>query len=228
MLLYHAETLSGRLLNILRMPVAALLAILVTTLLFYLMQSLIDSGEKVITEDNLGNIVEFTRIKEEQVVVTKKRRPEPPPLPDEPPIVKNPRLRTDVDAQSWSNVFKPIDTRVSISASLNFRSDGAYLPILKVQPVYPIRALERGLVGWVMVEFTVDEIGRVMNPEIVDHCVEIWRSSSTERCFDRPGKIFDKPGLTAALRFKYKPQVIDGQAIATAGVRNLITFTLDE
>ena len=92
--------------------------------------------------------------------------------------------------------------------------------------MYPYRALEQELVGWVIVEFTVNEIGKVVDLVIVDHCV--WRSLSLEPCYDRPGKIFDRPALAAASRFKYKPRVIDGQAIATAGVRNMITFVLDE
>ena len=226
MLLFRAETLSERLRNILRLPVAALLAFIVTILLFYLMQSLIESGERAITANNLVNIVKFTRIKEERVVETKKRRPEPPPLPDEPPKVVKPRVHTHVDVDTWSNVFKPLASTVKVSPSLNFRSDGEYLPIIKVQPVYPYRALEQELVGWVIVEFTVNEIGKVVDLVIVDHCV--WRSLSLEPCYDRPGKIFDRPALAAASRFKYKPRVIDGQAIATAGVRNMITFVLDE
>ena len=192
------------------------------------MQSLIESGEKAITTDNLGSIIEFTRIKKKQVVETKKRRPDPPPLPDEPPKVAKPQIQTNFDVEAWSNVFKPLDTTVEVSSSLNFQSDGEYLPIFKVQPVYPSRALQQELVGWVIVEFTVNEIGKVVDPVIVDHCVEIWRSSSIEPCYDRPGKIFDKPALAAASRFKYKPRVIDGQAIATARVRNMITFVLDE
>ena len=227
MLLYRAETLSERLLNMLRLPVAALLAFVVTILLFYLMQSLIESGEKALSENHLGNIVEFTRIKEEQFVEVKNRRLEPPPLPDEPPKIAKPRVQT-IDVESWSNVFKPLDTSVQVSSLLKFLSDGEYLPILKVQPVYPIRALQKELVGWVLVEFTVNEIGKVINPIVVDHCVEVWGLSSIEPCYDRPGKIFDKPALAAASRFKYKPRVIDGQAIATAGVRNMISFVLDE
>jgi periplasmic protein TonB len=228
MLFYHTETFSERLISILRLPVAGLLAMVVTIFLFYLMQFLIASGEKAITGQNLGNIVEFTRIKQEQIVETKKRRPEPPPLPDEPPKVATPRVQANTNTEGWSNVFKPLNTAVQVNSSLNFRSDGEYLPILKVQPVYPTKALERGLVGWVVVEFTVDEVGKVINPIVIDHCVEVQRIASTELCYDRPGRIFDKPALAAASRFKYKPKVIDGQAIATAGVRNMITFLLED
>ena len=39
--------------------------------------------------------------------------------------------------------------------------DGEYLPIVKVQPIYPRRALQRGIQGYVIVEFTVTKNGSV-------------------------------------------------------------------
>lgn len=227
MLYVRQETQTEELLNILRLPVAMLLSVLMTVMLFYLMQYLIDSGEKALSEGQPGQIVDFTRVREEQEVVTKKRRPEPPPLPDEQPKVAKPNLRAESDPDAWSNEFMAPVANVAVNSSVNFRSDGEYLPILKVQPIYPLRALQRGLVGWVIVEFTVDEIGRVKNPLVIDNCVQIW-TPSFEHCTDRPRRTFDKSALTAASRFKYKPRVIDGQAIATVGVRNMITYELDE
>ena len=41
-------------------------------------------------------------------------------------------------------------------------------------------------------------------------------------------RMFDKPALAAVIKFKYKPRVVDGEAIATSGVKNMITFELDE
>ncbi len=227
MLYMQQETPKDRVLNILRFPLALLFAVTITVMLFYLMQSLIDSGEKALTESKSGQIVDFLRIKEDMVVQTKKRRPEPPPMPDEAPKVVKPILRADIDTDAWSNEFKAPVTDVSVSSTLNFSSDGEYLPILKVQPNYPQRALERGLVGWVVVEFTVDEIGRVVSPVVVDNCAEVWTPSYVQ-CSNSPRKTFDKSALAAASKFKYKPKVLDGHAIATVGVRNMITFVLDE
>ncbi len=227
MLLMHPETPQEKLLHVLRMPFAFLLAVVVTIFLFYLMQSLIDHGEEAITDTHIGQIVDFTRVKEEREVQRKKRRPDPPPLPDEPPKVSKPVVRAEVTENAWSTEFRAPVADINVSNSLSFRSDGEYLPILKVQPNYPTKALERGLVGWVVVEFTVDEIGRVLDPVVVDHCVQTWRPS-VEPCSDSPGRIFDRSALVAASKFKYKPKIIDGQAVATAGVRNMITFELDE
>ena len=89
-------------------------------------------------------------------------------------------------------------------------SDGEYLPIVKVAPVYPARALNRGLEGYVIVEFTVTRQGTVQDVFIIE-------SSSS---------LFDRAAIEAALKFKYKPRVIDGEAVEVPGVRNQITFEI--
>jgi protein TonB len=38
--------------------------------------------------------------------------------------------------------------------------------------------------------------------------------------------VFDSAALKAAFKFKYKPKVIDGEPVATAGVQNKISFEL--
>jgi protein TonB len=136
-------------------------------------------------------------------------------------------LQADTNTDAWSNQFEALVTNIVVTSTLNFRSDGEYLPILKVLPNYPQRALEKGLVGWVVVEFTVDEIGRVIDPIVIDHCALVW-SPKLEQCADSPNRTFDKSALAAAARFKYKPKIVDGHPIATVGVRNMITFELDE
>ena len=57
-------------------------------------------------------------------------------------------------------------------------SDGEYLPIVKVAPVYPSRALSRGLEGFVIVEFTVTRQGTVRDPVVVEStssCLSVLR-----------------------------------------------------
>ena len=44
------------------------------------------------------------------------------------------------------------------------------------------------------------------------------RSAAASRLF--------RAALKAAVKFKYKPKVIDGNPVATAGVQNKITFEL--
>ena len=103
-----------------------------------------------------------------------------------------------------------ISTSVSMGGFGFGITDGEYLPIVKVAPVYPSRALIRGLEGYVIVEFTVTTNGSVRDVFVVE-------STST---------LFERAATTAALKFKYKPRVIDGEAVEVPGVRNRITFEI--
>jgi protein TonB len=216
-----------RLLLVLKYPVTFIFGAISTVMLFYLMQYLIDSGESALTESPNLRIVDFIRLKEEPEVQTKKRRPKPPPAPDEPPPEIQQTTADIAIDDSWSARFNAPLAEINMNSNTSFQSDGEYLPILKVQPVYPRNALQRGLFGWVIVEFTVDELGRVVDPIVVESCVESF-SPKRLTCENRPGRTFDRAALQAAAKFKYKPKVIDGVPIETAGVRNLITFELNE
>lgn len=86
-----------------------------------------------------------------------------------------------------------------------------FLPIKLVTPVYPARALSKGVEGWVEVEFTIDTTGHIINPRIIDRS---------------PSRVFDHSVLTALKKSHYRPQVIDGQPIVVQGVTELFRFTL--
>jgi protein TonB len=43
-----------------------------------------------------------------------------------------------------------------------------------------------------------------------------------------PPGVFDKAALDAVKKFKYKPQIVEGQAVEVPGVRNIIRFELDK
>jgi protein TonB len=102
---------------------------------------------------------------------------------------------------------------ISLDGGLALGSgDGEYLPIVKVTPVYPRRALQRGIQGYVIVEFTVSKIGAVIDAFVVEA---------------NPEDIFDQAAIDAAKKFKYKPRVVNGEPAAVSGVQNRITFKID-
>ncbi len=84
-------------------------------------------------------------------------------------------------------------------------------PVVQFAPSYPTAALRARREGWVVVEYTVDEMGRVKNPIIINS------AGPTS---------FHEPSLEAALKFRYSPRFIDGEAVATPGVRNMINFNI--
>lgn len=203
--------------------------VFVTLLLFYIMQSLIQSGKRVLTEEGAGTLVEFVRLKEDQQLQTKKRKPKKPPPPDEPPPdIPQQQFNVNVDVSAYSMRTIDLSLNVSLTSGGFAITDGDYLPIVKVQPIYPRRALSRGMAGWVIVEFTVNAQGMVENAFIVANCGMVQNVRSEAECEDHPSNIFDSSALKAAAKFKYKPKVIDGVPTATSGVQNKITFELTE
>ena len=199
-----------------RYVLATALAIIMTFFLLWGMQTLISGGNDALSEPAKGNVLDFIRLKKEQDVVKKQRKPQKPPKPKEPPPPMAPpkMQQANPNASAMSASFSAdIQADIGLAKGLSLDSgDGDYLPIVKVAPIYPRRAQARGLEGFVIVEFTVSKNGSVINPVVIEA---------------KPENIFDRAALDAAAKFKYKPRVIDGEAMEVAGVQNKITFQID-
>lgn len=196
-----------------RYATAVVLALGVTYGLIFIMSQLIASGMDPITGNDDRQIVDFVRIKQDEDVRTKDRKVEKPEKPETPPpVMPRPQLdpmRINTNVNAEFSFGRSLD----ISADSLANSDGDYLPIVKVAPEYPRRALQRGIEGFVVVEFMVTKLGTVENVIVVEA---------------NPPGYFERAAVKAAQRFKYKPKVINGEPVEVAGVRNQITFKIDE
>jgi len=205
------------------------LAAFVTLALIIIEEKLIHSDRSILKESDNFNLIDIVRIKKDVEVNVKKRKKAAPPLPEEMPELKaNLNFDMAVSDAQWS--MSDVDTNVNQNISLNSgfsQSDGDYLPFVKVAPAYPRRALMRGLSGWVIVEFIVTKSGSVKNPLVIANCAIPQQGNIAPPCQDRPNSIFDRSAINAASKFKYKPRVISGEAMATSGVRNKIYFVID-
>ncbi len=195
---------------------ALLVAFAATIAVFWVMQSLISSGGSVLQPVDYGRIQSFIMNEPEEDVQTKERQPQKPPVaqkePPKPDMVQ-PQSAAE-GASSLDLGALDISTDLSLDAGLaGAGSDGEVMPIVKVAPAYPRRAAQRGIEGYVVVEFTVSSLGAVVNPVVLEA---------------EPPGVFDQAALDAVKKFKYKPQVTDGQAVDVPGVRNIIRFELDK
>ncbi|KMT64599.1 energy transducer TonB [Catenovulum maritimum] len=199
-----------------RYLIAIGLAVSVTFLLFFGMQSLIASGEGALKEPAKGKVLDFVRVKKEQVVEKQREKPKKPPKPQEPPPpMDTPPMDTPDPAANAivTNFAAEVKADVGLQGGLSLGSgDGDFVPITKVAPVYPRRAQQRGIEGYVIVEFTVTKLGKVKDPVVVKA---------------EPENIFDKAAVAAAMKFKYKPRVVNGEPMEVAGVQNKISFEID-
>jgi len=188
---------------------------LVTLSLLFIMHLLIEFGESAITEEKERHTLEFVRIKRNENLNTEDITPEKPPKPPEVPPEIPPQDIDNVDPNAPTiNIPPPsVVTNVDIGGpgSMNI-AEGDYLPIVRVAPVYPARALSRGIEGYVDMSFTVTATGTVKDP-----IVQFSTSS-----------LFDRAATRAVLKFKYKPRVVDGQPVEVSGVKTRITFKIEE
>ena len=194
-----------------RIAIAIPFGAAVTAALLFIMNLSIATGAGE-TGERVARVVDFIRIERTAMVETKDRRPERPETPAPAPDMPQPNLSMDFSGALEIALASPAMTFGAEIGSARFEgSDGEYLPIVKVAPVYPMRALQRRLEGYVVVEFIVTSSGAVRDVIVVESTAEVFENAAVE----------------AALKFKYKPRVVDGQPIDVAGVRNRITFRLD-
>jgi protein TonB len=192
---------------------ATVVGAIVTAVLFYIMSTLIITGKSAITEDSIGKIVDFVRIKQEDVVNRTKRKVEKPDKPQAPPpALPKPQLdRLKVSTKMDAGIS--INPNIQVATTNMEAGEGDYLPIVKVQPIYPRRALSRGIEGYVIVEFMVTKLGTTQGVKVVEA---------------EPPGYFERAAIKAAQKFKYKPKVINGEPVDVAGVRNIIRFELEK
>jgi len=199
--------------NVERLGISGVLAIITTVSLLFLMTALIAFNQTVPDEIVSRKVADIHMPERHIETQYDTAKPEKPKTPDEPPpAIPPPKFeRPDVPPDVLDMSAPNVKPDFNIKGIGGFGSDGEYLPIVKVQPVYPRRALSRGIEGYVIVEFTVATNGTVREPLIIEAI---------------PANIFNRAAVKAVLKFKYKPRVIDGEAVEVAGVRNMITFAL--
>lgn len=199
--------------NFKRTLIAILFALAVTTGLFALMVALIESGDKEVKEAPPTNLADILMPDREISDNTKDSKPKKPEQDEPPPDIPQPDM-DDVPMDDVVNIASPnMGADLDIGLGGLSASDGEYLPIVKVAPQYPRRAAAKGIEGYVILEFTVTKLGTVTNPVVIEA---------------DPAGYFDRAATKAVLRFKYKPTIVNGEAIDVPGVKNKITFKLAE
>ncbi|WP_300460538.1 energy transducer TonB [Desulfobacula sp.] len=89
--------------------------------------------------------------------------------------------------------------------------DSQLTPLVKLPPIYPIRATRRGIEGFVTVEFLVTDQGLVQAVTIIEA---------------EPKNIFDKNVIQCVAHWKFRPGTVDGIPVATLA-RTTIRFKLE-
>jgi protein TonB len=199
-----------------RLMAGLVAGIAVTAGLFWIMQYLLETGEQELVESPISATLEFVLPPREEEEINKK-----PIDPIPPPAVQpSPPEPTSFGEETKIITFGPGSEPVphgpggSLKEIFDSVGDGDYLPLVKVTPIYPQRALAKGMEGHCTVQYTVTTLGTIRDPFVVElQCTH---------------SLFHRVSLDAALKFKYMPRVIDGVAVEVTGVQNRFIFRIDE
>jgi protein TonB len=198
--------------TLLRLPLAmssgGLLALGVFAILGSLVDVRLDLGEQA-----KATRVSFTRQKTDTQIESKRdekitRTP--------PPTVVAP-LRLTVGATRVENAVqlsRPQFVRATVNTGgLTAGSDRDAIPLVRIDPEYPPRALAREIEGWVQVQFTIAANGSVKDAFVVAA---------------DPPSTFDAAALAAIARWRYQPRVEGGVPVERVGLQTVIRFALSD
>jgi bla regulator protein BlaR1 len=86
-------------------------------------------------------------------------------------------------------------------------------PILRIEPKYPIQAAQQKIEGSVVLQFDIEQNGSTSNIKIIKA---------------EPQNVFTKNSIAALQKWKYKPQIIGGQAQTQHNLLVQLDYRLDE
>lgn len=153
-------------------------------------------------------------------------RPPPPEAPPPPPAPAPRRAQTTRQeaplpaASAGPRLDLPLDLGGGVTLPTGLQGEGCCrpvtreeppVPVLRVPPRYPPRARRGGIEGWIRVAFTVNTQGDVDDVEVLDA---------------QPPKTWDAVAREAVRRWRFRPRMVDGEAVA-ARVTQTLRFQID-
>jgi protein TonB len=195
------------------------LSVIITTALFFVMVILISLGDSGMKEDKSVKLADVV-MPERQIdtFITEVDKPEKPE--EQPEDIAQPELDLQPLTGIDVSIAKP---KADFKSGGSFFRDGEYIPLFKVQPIYPRRAQERGTEGTAIVSFTITESGTVENVVNLEGYCGDPEGPEEEM---RPCTLFNSASARAALKLKYKPKIVDGKATPVEGVLHKFTFIM--
>ncbi|MEE8408183.1 MAG: energy transducer TonB [Myxococcota bacterium] len=202
-----------------RYALATCAATVISFGLFFLMQWLVTHDEANLDLSDQVRVIDFVRLKRDSRLETRRRE-----LPKRRPPQRQPsRPALDVSTAGAAPTAARVQIRrPSFDGSLRLAggpqlgpapSDTDTIPLVRINPIYPRRAAERRVEGWVIVEFTIDAQGGVKDARVIN---------------GEPRNVFERAALRAIGKWKYRPKIQDGKPVEAVGVRVKLTFELDD
>jgi protein TonB len=204
---------------------AVVLSAVFSLALFWLLYGIIHVGRRAVDKSDSLQTIDFVRLKRDTQVESLERRKPPPPPPQEPPPPAKMKVASESTQQEAPTPFAMPSLGLSASvgggpfvgemgsgaSSVAGLFDGDIIPLQRITPQYPRDAARAHLTGWVQLEVMVNADGTVRSARVTDA---------------KPKGLFDSAAVSAVLKWKFKPKVMEGQPVAQRGMQK-IEFTLE-
>jgi periplasmic protein TonB len=194
--------------------------------LFALMPHLQHPATAGRTADQPMANIDVIRIKRpDSEVKRKNQKPPDPPQPKQPPPTMerplqarltlpfeiNPRLPSGPQTLALPALDPGAVDASGLDAFAAGDLDSPLTVLVRVPPVYPLRAKHRGVQGWVRVRFVVNEEGGVDDVTVVE---------------SQPPGVFDRNVIRCVSGWRFKPGTVDGMPVK-AWAETTIRFKLE-
>ena len=194
-----------------RVGVSAVLGVLVTLSLVFVMFKLIDSGNKDMDEQPAYKIPDFLHVERERTENSKMTEVEKPDEPEEMPDIPEEQIEFEAPENVVNMAAPKAGGNLNIGNS-GFSRDSDYIPVYVPQPQYPRRAQTRGKDGYAVVKVIITTVGGVRDPVLIEEWPEGWG--------------FGRSAVKAAQKLKYNPRVVVGVPEEVPGVLYKFTFQM--
>lgn len=186
--------------------------------LFVVMAKLIENTNRPADEVPETPVIDIVMSEPDEDTQTRNRVPPPPPPPPQQPPKMQPTEPepAEPDSSSFSIAIPGVDTggaNINLSGVGNMRRDGDATPIVRIEPKYPVQAARDGKEGYVIMSFTINEVGGVEDVVVLEA---------------EPKRIFDREAKRALRRWKYKPKIVEGKPQKQFNMQVQLDFKLDK
>lgn len=122
-----------------------------------------------------------------------------------------PRLDLSSNVSAMAIAMPGIES-MDLSVAAPYSGEKMAMPLHRVQPRYPAKALRLGREGYVILSFDINEEGRVANIQVIEA---------------KPKRLFEREARRALKRWKYKPMLVNGEAVVQQGQKIRLDFQLE-
>ena len=197
-----------------RMSIVVLAALLINALMFSAIRYMVINREIRLADTTQFDLANFIRMQEQSREVRSRRDPK---APEKPKAEQQRDLSRLAEASRSGSIgglavdMPSIDIDIDVGGGIALARE--LTPLVRFPPEYPMSAQSNKVEGFVLLRFTVTETGAVADPEVL-------RSD--------PAGIFDRAAIRAVLRWKYQPQLVNGEPVSVISYTRIVFQLADE